>query len=71
MFTENALFLRYGRQTFSAFWINMSYFIFTKLEHKARKNEGLKEGEDAEKGKDDDAGRKQRYKFSFICYLKL
>lgn len=60
-----------GVKLFPLFWINMSYFIFTKLEHKARKNEGLKEGEDAEKGKDDGAGRKQRYKFSIICYLKL
>lgn len=36
-----------------------------------QKNEGLKEVEDSEKGKNNNGGRKQRYKFSFICYLKL
>lgn len=58
MFTENALFLRYGCQTFSAFVIKDILFL-QKWSIK-QENEGLKEGEDTEKGKDGDGGRKQR-----------
>ena len=45
------------------------HILFLQTWSIKQENEGLKEGGDAEKGKDDNGGRKQRYKFR--CYLKL
>lgn len=64
MFTENALFLRYGCQTFSAFGIKDILFL-QKWSIK-QENEGLEEGQDTEKGKES-----KNKQFSFICCLRL